>query len=210
MKRILLVFSLLLLTFTLTACDDVCVGPECVTGEAGGGTTSDSVITFEHIDGHGDVTEREAYIMFEFESLELVKYQVSYLSCTCRDFIVNYWQVAYIIVERQTNTVQYISYGLDQEDHYTAGMWGDSSPTPTGKTLEDFTAEFLPWITGKGLTDLEGISVFTNEPYFGIQNTTTITDDEGMIDDYAGSSVATNNIIRIVKTILTYHEEKYN
>lgn len=210
MKRLFLVFTLLLLTVTLTACEDVCVGPECVTGESGG-ASSDSVLKFMHIDGHGDIVEREAFIMFEFESLEYIKYQVAYLSCTCRDFVVNYWQVAYIVVERNTNTVQYISFGADEDGHYNGGMWGDSSPVPeNGKTLEDFTTEFLPWIEGKGLADFEGISVFTNDEYHGIQNTTTITDDDGMIDDFAGSSVSTNNIIRIVKTILDYHQEKYN
>ena len=209
MKRILLVFSVLIIVFTLSACDDVCVGPECVTGETGG-VTSDSIIKFTHVDGHGAESEKDAYLLFEFETTNYVKYQISYLSCTCRDANVNYWQVAYIEINKYTNDVSYLSFELDPEGHYRGGMWGDSDPIPTNnKTLEDFETDFFPWIVGKTLTDFEGISVFTNEEYHGIQNTTDIAEQD-MIDDYASSSVSTNNIIRIVKTLLEYHEENYN
>lgn len=209
MRRILLVFSVLILVFVLTACDDVCVGPECVTGESGG-TTSDSIIKFLHIDGHGAETERDAFILFEFESTSYVKYQVSYLSCTCREANVNYWQVAYVEINKITNDVSFLSFGIAGDGHYTGGMWGDSDPIPTnGKTLADFEADFFPWIVGKTLMDFDGISVFTNDEYHGIQNTGTI-DDEEMIDAYATSSVSTNNLIRIIKVLLAYHEENYN
>ena len=87
-------------------------------------------------------------------------------------------------------------------------MWGDSSPTPAGKTLENFEAEFIPWLIGKSLEDLGGISVFTNAQYFDILNTTTIAEQD-LIDGYAGSSVSTNNMIRVMKVLLEYHEENY-
>jgi hypothetical protein len=210
MRKILLVFSALILVFTLTACDNVCVGPECVTGTSGG-ATSDSIVKFLHIDGHGDETERDAFILFEFESTEYVKYQISYLSCTCREANVNYWQVAYVEINKITNDVRYLSFGVAGDGHYTGGMWGDSDPIPTNnKTLADFEADFFPWIVGKSLADFEGISVFTNDLYHEkVQNTTTI-DETDMIDAYAQSSVSTNNIIRIIKTLLEYHEENYN
>ena len=86
-------------------------------------------------------------------------------------------------------------------------MWGDSSPTPAGKSLENFEDEFIPWLVGKTLDDLDGISVFTNDDYYGTQNTTTI-DEQDLIDGYAGSSVSTNNMIRVMKALLEYHEEK--
>ena len=213
MKRILMAFSVLILVFVLTACDDVCVGPDCITGESGGtgGTTTDSIIKFPHLDGHGSETEKDAYILFEFESLEYVKYQIAYLSCTCRDFYVNYWQVAYIVIDRSDSSIQYISFGLDDEDHYIGGMWGDSDPIPTNnRTLEDFENEFFPWIVGKTSADFEGIYVFSNEIYHDTFENTTHIDEQDMIDDFAGSSVSTNNIIRIVKVLLDYHEENYN
>ena len=89
-------------------------------------------------------------------------------------------------------------------------MWGDSSPIPSGegKSLADFEAEFIPWLIGKSLTDLEGIYAFTNAGYYGIDNTTVIAEQD-LIDGYAGASVSTNNMIRVMKELLAYHEEKY-
>ena len=100
-------------------------------------------------------------------------------------------------------------FGKDSEGHYNGGMWGDSSPTPAGKTLEDFENDFLPWIVGKTSADFEGVSVFTNDEYHGIQNTTTI-DDQDLIDSFAGSSVSTNSMIRAMKALLEYHAVNYN
>lgn len=225
MKKLLLVALTLFAVVTLSACSDVCIGTSCVTGEVdnedpGNGTTEplEGVIYYDHLNGHGDVVEDHvAYILFEEEMQSFVKYQVAYLSCTCRPSDVNFWQVMYIEVNKYTNTVKVISFTQDNpnSDHpYTAGLWGDSSPTPTGKTTEDFAEDFIPWLVGKSLADFDGISVFTNDVndpegrYYGL-NTVTI-DEQDLIDSFAGSSVSTNNMIRIVKTILEYHEEQYD
>ncbi|MCF7925376.1 MAG: hypothetical protein K9L26_02480 [Candidatus Izimaplasma sp.] len=215
MKKVVLVVTLLLTVFTLTACDNVCVGPECYGGgESGGSATAetDFMVPFTHINGHGEETDKYGYILYEFEVRDYVKYQITYLSCTCRPADFNYWQVMFIEVNKFTNDIRKISFGYDDEtsDHpYTAGMWGDSDPTPTGMTLEDFETEFIPWLVGKSPEDLAGIQVFTNEPYYGITNDTTI-DQQDLIDDYAGSSVSTNNMIRIVKALMEYHTENYS
>jgi hypothetical protein len=223
MKKLVLILVSALFVLTLSACDDLCVGPECITGEVddnpddndndggdNGGTAVDNVLPFTHINGHGEETEKNAFILYEFEVRDYVKYQVTYISCTCRDAVYNYWQVAFIEVNKYTNDVLYISFDLDGDDgHYTPGTWGDSSPTPAGKTYEDFATDFFPWLEGKSLADLEGISVFTNDDYHGVQNTANIAEQD-LIDDFAGSSVSTNNLIRIIKELLEYHEAKYN
>lgn len=205
MKKLLLFITILLLTFTLTACKDTCVGVECVVGAGGG----DNVLPFVHINGEGHEVERDSYLLFEFASRDYVKYQITYLSCTCRDASVNFWQVAYVEINKNTNDIRFLSYGLESGEHYLGGMWGDSSPTPKGKTLEDFENDYIPWLVGQTLTTLDGISVFTNGDYFGIQNTSDISETD-LIDSFAGSSVSTNNMLRIMKTLLTYHEENYN
>ena len=118
--------------------------------------------------------------------------------------------MAYVEINLYTNDIRFLSFDLDSGGHYSPGTWGDSNPIPyTGKTLEDFETEFIPWLTGKSLSDLEGISVFSNEEYHGIQNTTNILEQD-LIDSFAGSSVSTNNMIRVMKALLEYHEEKYN
>lgn len=180
--------------------------PNCSTGP-----DIQGYITYDHLNGHGTVTEdHQAFVLFEEQMLGYVKYQVTYLSCTCRNSDVNYWQVAYVEISTTDNTIQKISFNQDSDgDHpYTAGMWGDSSPTPSGKTLEDFEADFIPWLVGQGLDTLGGINVFTNDEYHGITNETVIAEQD-LIDDFAGSSVSTNNMIRIMKSLLEYHEENY-
>jgi hypothetical protein len=228
MKKIILLVATLFIVLTLSACTDLCIGTECITGEIQAPnddlvvTAPDNVIYYDHINGHGEVTvAHDAYVLFEYEMRDYVKYQVTYLSCTCRNPDINYWQVAYVEVNKSTNTIRTISFGpvfdVSTGHDYTPGMWGDSSPTPADKYLEDFENEFIPWLVGKDLSSLDGISVFTNEDYHGILNTKTIDDSvidvDGtqvdLIDDYAGSSVSTNNMIRIMKSLLEYHEKNY-
>ncbi len=211
MKRLLMTFSVLILVFVLTACGDVCVGAECITGETTSGTTTDSIIKYIHIDGHAAEVEREAYILFEFEALTFVKYQIAYLSCTCRDLNLNYWNVAFVEVSKEDGSILFLSFDTASDGHYLGGMWGDSDPIPTNnKTLEDFKNDFFPWIVGKTIADFEGISIFSNDLYHEtVQNTTNIAETE-LIDDFADSSVSTNNIIRVMKSLLGYHEKTYN
>jgi hypothetical protein len=237
MKKLLLLMGVFVVVLSLSACSDLCIGVECITGET---NTDDPIndeptddeptddeptddepvcdepeeieglLSFIHINGEGVETERPLFVLFEYESRDFVKYQISYLSCTCRNANVNYWQVAYVEVNKNDGSIRTISFNADGEDgHYTAGMWGDSSPTPAGHTLQDFEERFIPWLIGKTLADFEGISVFTNNSYHGVvENTSTIAEQD-LIDDFAGSSVSTNNLIRSMTRLLEYHNENY-
>lgn len=254
MKKLLLVVTVLLMTITLSACSDLCIGTDCITetptetpdGEepgdtecedtGSGNTEVEGVLFYDHIDGYGLIDEdHEAFILFEEEMQGFVKYQVAYLSCTCRPSDVNFWSVIYIEVNKFTDDVKYISYNYNEQNSnhpYHAGLWGDSSPTPdwveggvvtqTGKTYEDFEEMIFPWFVGKTIEDFDGISVFKNNvagTVYDGQNTVSIDDafytdpDSGdtidLIDTFTGASVSTNNMLRIIKTILEYHEEEY-
>ena len=243
MKKLLLVVLMMVMTFTLSACSDLCIGESCVVDEPevgdtgnGNGESLEDVLYYDHIDGYGIEDENHiAYILFEEEMQSYVKYQVAYLSCTCRASDVNYWQVIYIEVNKYTDDIKLISYGYDDptSNHpYTAGLWGDSSPTPDwpleeggtkpGKTTDDFHEMFIPWLLGKDSVDLEGISVFTNKVSSGVyegMNSISIDDatytnpdtneEIDLLDSFGGASVSTNNMIRISKTILEYHNENY-
>ena len=240
MKKISLLAVVFLFVFTLTACSDLCVGTACITGENEEPAEVDcelnpddpacetdepdvpqidSILYYDHINGHGvETVDHLAYLLFEEEMLGYVKYQISYLSCTCRNSDVNYWQVMYIEISTNDNSIQRISFESDKEEGahtYTAGLWGDSSPTPgpsgdysDGKYYEDFRDDFFPWLVGQTPESLDGISVFTNADYHGIQNTKTI-EDQALIDSFAGSSVSTNNMIRVIHTLFEYHIENY-
>lgn len=169
---------------------------------------SPQIIPFMHIDGFGGQEELPIVINFEFEIFSKVKYQITYLSCNSRDANNNYYSVMYLEIDKDTNIVSFISFDEDSSGYYSAGSWGDSNPIPNGVTYEDIETDFIPWLVGKTLLDLEGISIFTNDNYHGIVNTETITDTD-LIDAFAGSSVSTNNMIRVVKEMLKYHTENH-
>ena len=77
------------------------------------------------------------------------------------------------------------------------------------KEVNDFETEFFPWLIGQTTESLEGISVFTNENYHESVENTKIIAEQDLIDSYIGSSVSTNNLIRVVKELLIYHETAY-
>ena len=62
-----------------------------------------SVIEFNHINGPRDEWKFYALINYMFEEANEVKYQVTFLSCTCRTADVNYWSTAF--VELSSNSV---------------------------------------------------------------------------------------------------------
>ena len=201
MKKILLFALILVASLSLAGCGE----------KASPSKEADNILKFNHLNGHGDIVERNAYILFEYEMRDYVKYQLAYVACTCRAPEVNYWKVAYVEVSKTDNTIKKISYGADGTGNYTAGFWGDSDPVPSGNipTLEDFETKFIPWLEGKSLVDLEGIEVFTNDTYVGgVKNTKPIAETD-LIDFFAGASVTPNNMIRVMKVLLDYHGNAY-
>lgn len=106
-----------------------------------------AIIPFNHINGPRNEWKFYALINFQYAEKRYVKYQVTYLSCTCRTANVNYWQTAY--VELSTNVkdpenakLKALSFDLDGTEHYTAGFWGDSNPivsASTGKTIATYS-----------------------------------------------------------------------
>lgn len=200
MKKLLFLIVIIIASFSLAAC-----------GETEDNSDYDNIISFDHLNGHGDVVARNAYILFEYEMRDYVKYQIAYVACTCRAPEVNYWKVAYVELSKLDYSIRKISFGEDGTGHYTAGFWGDSSPVPSGNnvTLEDFESEFIPWLEGKTLEDLDGIIVFTNDTYAGGYKNDKNIEEQDLIDLFTGASVTTNNMIRAMKSLLSYHETHY-
>ena len=50
-----------------------------------------AVIPHAHIDGPKNETPFYAFVNFRYRARDYIKYQVSYLSCTCREASVNMW-----------------------------------------------------------------------------------------------------------------------
>lgn len=186
--------------------------------DMGPGTTSNAVaiIPFSHINGPRDEHEFYAFVNFKYVARNYIKYQITYLSCTCRSAAVNYWMTAYVELTLpeskniKDSKIRTLSFDYDAEEDYLAGYWGDSNPTPAGATYEDFKAEYIPFFINK---DFDYISTLSTTDDISAED---YTEGEGRdnlsIDFFTGSSVSTNNIIRMLNALYAYHatDEYFN
>ena len=103
-----------------------------------------AIIPFNHINGPRNEWKFYALINFQYKERSYVKYQVTYLSCTCRAATYNYWQTAYIEMttsqsDPKNAKLKALSFDQDGGGHYTAGFWGDSNPiTASGRIVTTY------------------------------------------------------------------------
>ncbi len=168
-----------------------------------------AVIPINHVDGPRNESAFYAFVNFKYVARDYIKYQVTYLSCTCRSADVNYWSTAYVELSLPTSndindsTVRYLSFDQDSTGKYTAGFWGDSNPTPAGATYEDFKEEYIPFFIDKTYAEISPLSVMEDidlAEYQMGESRETYT-----LDTFSGSSVSTNNIIRMLNATFEYH-----
>lgn len=168
-----------------------------------------AVIPIQHVDGPLDESDFAAFVNFKYVARDFVKYQVTYISCTCRQAADNYWTTVYFELTLPESgllddaVLQTISYERDPADKYTVGFWGDSDPIPSGMTYEQIRDEYLPWFVGKTYGELKDLRFITDiDPV-------SYADGEGRdeltVDVFSGATVSTNNVIRVVNAIFKYH-----
>lgn len=179
--------------------------------DMGEGSTANEVaiIPINHVNGPRDETNFYAFVNFKYKARNYIKYEVTYLSCTCRAANVNYWMTAYVELtlpeskKLEDAEIRFLSFDQDYDGHYTAGFWGDSNPTPAGATYEMFKEEYIPHFIGKNyayistLNFVEDIALADYQSGEGRENLT--------LDAFSGSSVSTNNIIRMLNAIYKHH-----
>lgn len=168
-----------------------------------------AVIPHAHIDGPKNETPFYAFVNWKYRARDYVKYQVSYLSCTCREASVNMWQTMYVELTLPESKnpddvkVKFISYDKDSTDHYTGGHWGDSNPMPFGQTYDLYKTEYIPFFVQKDAKFINSLSIIDDI------NVSEYQEGEGRdgytIDALSGASVSANNIIRILHSITDYH-----
>ena len=175
------------------------------TAKLGEGTKANAVavIPFNHIDGPQEEDLFYAFVPFKYVARSYIKYQVTFLSCTCRSADVNVWSTAYLELTMPSSgkledaAIRTISFDADSTGHYMGGFWGDSNPPPTAPTatFDRFKAEWLPYYTGKTYGELKSLG--------------TIADiaDEGApdVDTWTGATVSSNNVLRIIQAMFVYH-----
>ncbi len=170
-----------------------------------------AVIPMKHIDGPKNNIDVYAFVNFQYEGRDFVKYQVSYISCTCRPAAVNYWNTAYMELSLPSSkdpndvVLKYLSFDDDPNGDYQAGLWGDSSPVPSGITYESLKEEYIPYFNGKDIAYLQGLD--TVEDIDKADYQTGEGRESYDADALTGATVSTNNIIRIINAMLDYHTQ---
>ena len=168
-----------------------------------------AVIPFNHIDGPHEEDLFYAFVPFKYVARNYIKYQITYISCTCRSADVNYWTTAYVDLTLPESgllddaVIRTLSFGPDGTEHYAAGFWGDSNPIPSGQTFDMINEQYVPYYVGK--------------TYGQIKDHGTIADieladyqagegrGEYTIDVWTGATVSTNNVLRMLQALFKHH-----
>ena len=188
-----------------------------------------AVIPFNHINGPREEWKFFALVNFMYKELteNYVKYQVTFLSCTCRSANVNYWSTAYVELtipdsgSADDAVLRKLSFDKDGTEHYTAGYWGDSNPIYSGDEIvatyektpinpDDLSQgyypsireDYIPLLVGKTKAQIDTYNVMDDMKTNGVMT-------EEMFDSFTGASVSTNNILRILHALFKYHGERY-
>ena len=215
LKRIFAVLLCLTLLVPLAVADELSLGEvnAFLNGSAklGEGTKANAVavIPFSHIDGPKEEDLFYAFVPFKYVARSYIKYQVTFLSCTCRSADVNVWSTAYVELTTPSSgkiedaAIRTLSFDADSTGHYLGGFWGDSNPPPTAPnaTYEKVKAEMIPYYIGKTYGQLMGCST--------IDDFADYAEGEGRadltVDAFTGATVSSNNILRIVQALFAYH-----
>ncbi len=157
------------------------------------GITVENAFTFTHVNGHKHEEEMVAFVIFEYEQLKTVKYQVAYIACTCRGPEVNYYSVAFVELSKEDGSVKVLSYDLDTDEHYIAGMYGDSEESWDGTPVKELFDRFMDdHLRGKSQSYINAIKPM-----------------HGDVDAYTGATVTPNNAVRMLQGLFKYHNRKY-
>jgi hypothetical protein len=172
-----------------------------------------AVVPIDHIDGPRNESKFYAFVNYKYKARDYIKYQITYLSCTCRAASVNYWQTAYVELTLPESlnaddvSVRYLSFDKDPNGEYNGGFWGDSNPTPAGITYNVFKTEFVSYFEDKTFGYIKTLSVMED---IALEDYQADGREAFKIDTFTGSSVSTNNIIRMLHAIVKYHlEDEY-
>jgi rhodanese-related sulfurtransferase len=168
-----------------------------------------AVIPFSHIDGPREEDQFYAFVPFKYVSRSYIKYQVDFLSCTCRPADMNMWTTAYVELTLPDSgkiddaEVRTLSFDLDSTGKLTAGHWGDSNPAPNGNAYEKFVGDWVPFYTGKTYGQIKAYSTIADiaqEDFQAGEGRGDLT-----IDAWTGATVSPNNVLRMLIALFRYH-----
>lgn len=182
----------LMLLLLSTACSSA--------SQQGAGKNPDQYPTFPftHYASGGNTETYPAVILFEQSISTFTSYQVAFVSCTCRDTLVNYYSVCYVELlnnkpSADEAAIRSISFGNNQ------GLWGDSNPN---YYIPEYTEEYMDEHFVQPLVKMTKQEI---DAWPGYGHHLEQLD----IDAISGSSVSTANITSMLQGLFEYHTQKY-
>ena len=166
------------------------------TGQKAEGAFSE--FTYTHYSSGGTPEEYTAVILFEQVCSTFTAYQVAFVSCTCRDSMVNYYSVCYVELLNTKNTAQdaairTITFGDNM------GLYGDSNPN---FYIAEYTEQYMD---ENFIQRLVGM----NKSEFDVWEGYGSQLDSVEADAVTGATVSTGNITSMLQSLFSYHAEKY-
>jgi hypothetical protein len=179
--------------------------------DIGPGTISNAVaiVPISHIDGPRRESDFYAFINFKYKARDFIKYQITFLSCTCRAANVNYWQTMYIELSLpesgniNDSVIRFLSFEKDPSGTYNAGFWGDSLIIPEGTTYTVIRDQYIPFFFNKSVGYMSNINEMLDIPLADYKAGEGRSDLS--FDIFSGSSVSTNNLVRAINAVIKYH-----
>ncbi|NLY37483.1 MAG: hypothetical protein GX046_09680 [Tissierellia bacterium] len=153
---------------------------------------------FTHFASGGNAEIYPAVILFEQSVSTFTSYQVAFVSCTCRDSLVNYYSVCYVELlnnkpSAEQSAIRSITFGQNQ------GLWGDSNPN---YYIAEYTQEYMDEHFVQNLVKMTKKEIDAWEGYGSSLETVDI-------DAISGATVSTGNITSMLQGLFAYHAEKY-
>ncbi|NLV89582.1 MAG: hypothetical protein GX021_09505 [Tissierellia bacterium] len=196
MKKTKYLALILILVFLLTGCSQSAANMDY------DNFSNERVITYKHRKGD-ELNDYAAVILFEYEMDNYTKYQVSYLSCTCRAASENYQHLLYVEINNNNNsaeeaTIRNIEYQF----------WGDSPKNPVnGITYEEIENELLTYLQYKSKAEIDGLNTLRDIQDAGqVERNGQMVD---FVDAYTGATVSVDNTLAVLHALLDYHVNKY-
>lgn len=114
---------------------------------------TERILPYTHIDGFGTPSDQVAWLSWEFEALDFVKYQIDYISCTCRPDSINKQSLLYVEIAKGGTGGKIRKVWFD--------YWGDSPYMPDGTTREEIETNFMPKLVNTKAADVEALDTMS-------------------------------------------------
>jgi len=153
---------------------------------------------FIHYTSGGTTETYTAVIIFEQAVSTFTAYQVAYVSCTCRDAIVNYYSICYVeLLNTKPTADEAAIRAISFSDNM--GLWGDSNPN---YYIPEYTQEYMnEHFVQKLVRSTKG----EFDAWEGYGTQLECID----VDAVSGATVSTSNITSMLKGLFQYHADKY-